>query len=1170
MRLDKLHLLRYGKFTDFTLDFGERRKNVPDLHIVYGPNEAGKTTLMTAYLDFLFGFPQQPTYNFKHANSALKVGGVITADDKTQTLWRLKKNKNSLVDSNEQPADDGILLQQLAGLGKQSYSSMFSLNDDTLEQGGESILASEGELGKLLYSATTGVAQLSEALLQMRTQSEQFYKKGKRKFELAELKKQLDQVNKERKSIDIEASAYSKLSKQRSQADAAYEALGAKKDKIKLDIQKLSIKKSAHPRLVSLKRLQAALLPLEKLPDTPTDWIDEVKQLHINDIQTATTESEIAKNIELIDKAIKPIVLDEAALSARQRWQQIEQERDNYLVATTNLPDLEQQLHSCNLDIAGHLHKLGQTDNDNPNSLILDATTQSRIKDLIKQYPDLISQLNAAKKELALAEQQNNESKTLFIQSSGNADSATKYNETEQENSAIGELELSIASLSHNEISTDFQTTLHKKEETQDDLDAIITKLTPWHGDTKTLLSLNIPHATELQALQHQRDDIAEQLNNESLSLKGFKKNLADLLSQQKSYTANGLVDDAESQRLRSSREVAWEKHKNTLDSNTADIFEQAMRHDDAGQASRLQHTQALAKLTQLSRDIVMVEESIANSESTLEQLSREQSLYIQKFDSLKENISPLLNSSMTIEAVNVWIGAHDQAIQALQLIKKCDRELAGIDSAASKACSHISAQIKRAGGHENTDTEYSNQVDRLFDLIKLANRTLKQHSSLAGLRTQVTNNQRQLDARKNELETTQQHIDQWTSDWKQACNSCWLGTTNTIPTSTVVDEFLQQLSPLEKQLTQKSVLDEKMLQLQKHIKNYGALLTSMASDLSIATKNVSTDQLFQSLFTRMEKAVAGQELLNTKLAQKNTLQEQQQTNQIKRTAIQASIAAKNAYFSVQSIDEVHLKIQDVAKKQELQKRIENEENELLELLKVSTITEAFAAFADFDSDKTQLELDKLDRAATDLDLELREAHTAQKDAHRALEHVGGDDTVALLNEQRANLLLEIEEKVTQFLQQHLALNAADAALKVYRDNHRSSMITNASDAFARMSQGRYIRLDTFQAGASEQLIAIDKDGASKVSSALSKGTRFQLYLALRIAGYHEYARSRPAVPFIADDILETSDDDRAHNVFEVLGQMASVGQVIYLTHHQHLCDIASRAVPGCTVHELG
>ncbi|MFX5603113.1 hypothetical protein ABTD90_21440, partial [Acinetobacter baumannii] len=73
----------------------------------------------------------------------------------------------------------------------------------------------------------------------------------------------------------------------------------------------------------------------------------------------------------------------------------------------------------------------------------------------------------------------------------------------------------------------------------------------------------------------------------------------------------------------------------------------------------------------------------------------------------------------------------------------------------------------------------------------------------------------------------------------------------------------------------------------------------------------------------------------------------------------------------------------------------------------------------------------------------------------------------------------------------------------------------------------------------SELLIAKAVDGSSKIASELSKGTRFQLYLALRVAGYHEFARAHAPAPFLADDIMETFDDFRAEEAFRLLSGMA-------------------------------
>ncbi|MDF2798122.1 MAG: hypothetical protein K0R85_866, partial [Devosia sp.] len=55
----------------------------------------------------------------------------------------------------------------------------------------------------------------------------------------------------------------------------------------------------------------------------------------------------------------------------------------------------------------------------------------------------------------------------------------------------------------------------------------------------------------------------------------------------------------------------------------------------------------------------------------------------------------------------------------------------------------------------------------------------------------------------------------------------------------------------------------------------------------------------------------------------------------------------------------------------------------------------------------------------------------------------------------------------------------------------------------------------------------------------------------------------------IADDIMETFDEPRSEEVFRLFAEMATMGQVIYLTHHRHLCDIAQQVVPGARIHQI-
>ena len=73
MRLRRLDLTRYGKFTDYSIDFGEHVDGAPDLHIVYGLNEAGKSTSLSAYLDLLFGIEERTKYGFLHQGKCAAV-----------------------------------------------------------------------------------------------------------------------------------------------------------------------------------------------------------------------------------------------------------------------------------------------------------------------------------------------------------------------------------------------------------------------------------------------------------------------------------------------------------------------------------------------------------------------------------------------------------------------------------------------------------------------------------------------------------------------------------------------------------------------------------------------------------------------------------------------------------------------------------------------------------------------------------------------------------------------------------------------------------------------------------------------------------------------------------------------------------------------------------------
>lgn len=69
MNIHAIHIYGYGKFANQTF-----RLSPSNLHLVYGLNEAGKTTLMSFIESVLFGFPKTKRYEPK---TGVIYGGML-------------------------------------------------------------------------------------------------------------------------------------------------------------------------------------------------------------------------------------------------------------------------------------------------------------------------------------------------------------------------------------------------------------------------------------------------------------------------------------------------------------------------------------------------------------------------------------------------------------------------------------------------------------------------------------------------------------------------------------------------------------------------------------------------------------------------------------------------------------------------------------------------------------------------------------------------------------------------------------------------------------------------------------------------------------------------------------------------------------------------------------
>lgn len=174
MRIRRLDLTAFGPFTGATLAFDSEK---PGLHIIFGPNEAGKSSSLRALKALLYGFPERTADNFIHPNPQLLVGGFLeNGDGRTLAFQRRKKRKADIIDENGDPLEPNALAPFLHGLEPEIFESLYGIDHETLMQGGEDILAQKGEVGQALFAAGSGISSLRSVIEQLEKEATDLFK----------------------------------------------------------------------------------------------------------------------------------------------------------------------------------------------------------------------------------------------------------------------------------------------------------------------------------------------------------------------------------------------------------------------------------------------------------------------------------------------------------------------------------------------------------------------------------------------------------------------------------------------------------------------------------------------------------------------------------------------------------------------------------------------------------------------------------------------------------------------------------------------------------------------------------------------------------------------------------------------------------------------------------
>ncbi len=1145
IRIEQLDLAFFGHFTNKQFDFGKSDSDSADFHIVYGVNEAGKTTFMESYLRLLYGFlPRNEPYAFRHGRANLQVSALLQLDGDARRFQRNGTARNSLVDDKGNVLPEASLQAHLGGLAMEDYRKLLCIDDDSIDKGGEEIVNSRGDIGTLLFSAAAGISDLWQVLESVREKAENIHKPRGSKTRLALLKKEYNDVVKQIKVLDIPASTLGKYTKALKKAESVEAKALGEQHKLLVEVKQLERILNALPMLERLNNSEQAVGNLIDYPAHLDITSKQVIELQTEQSQAKAEQERLQLLRAKLEEELKLLPSEPAYAGLDVVIEGMSDLHSRYRIAELELDKQQDALSTITTRMTTLTREQLHQDID-PDALVIEASVITSLK----------SSFAARVQATSLIGVQQESIKLLDLSIKSEESKLEDLAKVTPEGAGLGEL---IEQYNAQALSAEFKAATQALRESEQKVEEALD-----------VLSIKGQHFSELPECQSMVEEVETQverwqaLNTTVASLKDRQQvgqqdlNALSLESTQLE-SLDGMASDQDTQALKSVRETAWKLHKDSLTLSTAESFEPTLHAVDQAMEGRLAYASDLARLRDVHRQIPRVQgqlDTLAESMrvSTDEVLSIEQALAsVLQVAGIEATLPP--------KAVLNWVRSYHDAKMHVNSAHRLRKNHQPVLDKAQKLQDELSRYIKR---EQATLEELLPAANTMLEVYKRHAQALATCTdTLAGLRDKHALSATQLEAAQ--LKQTKA-----VNDWAELVNASF-------PEGLDAEKLsgsLDALSELRECHVQRETFQQQCKQMQRDKVLFTEKLEQILRDNKLelgATPDSNLSKL-QELAAHAKKQLEDKTLLQKKIDQAfdEGVEAEKRLDAVKA---QSLVLSGLFHSNVPSGDltEIFEAVQKTQHAKMLREKHEEDLSTLRQTLGVASEENARTMLADLDIPSVQakqVEMESQLALVNDLSKDATEKRTR---CEEQLSSLTGDGEVAQLVERRATLELQMSEASQEFLKLTLGHHLADQAIKRYRDKHRSGMMEATETAFAELTDGKYSSLQSQSSGKDETLVAIGKDGTAKRADEMSKGTRFQLYLALRAAAYDQLAEQGTCLPFICDDIFETFDEDRTRAACRVMQRIGQRGQAIYLTHHKHVVDIAQEVCGDqVTVHNL-
>ena len=1161
MKILQMRLLAFGPFTDTLIDLSEGEEAI---HIIYGPNEAGKSSALRALREMLYGIPDRSQDDFIHPYTKMRIGGVLRHSDGTLIeIIRRKGRVNTLRErDDEKPVDEALFQKFLGNIDADSFATMFGISHTDLVQGGEEIIRGGGNVGQALFAAGSGISDLRQIQLDLQAQADSLFTPSASKRPINEAIGELKKNQKDIREAQLPGQEWERhdtalrtAMKRRSEVDLELQAKQMEQNRLTRIKEALPFIARRKERLGKLKSFSDAVL----LPD---DFEERRRDL-LSDLRVAKNDHDQAlKGIEDVCMVLDELEVTEALLENSELIEHIYRELGSYQKAFKDRPKLMTERDVLWGEAKEILLSLrDDLTLEEAEKLRLKRTETVMIQELGTRYQGLMVKLESTREDIT----------RLELQGEGLEKELNRL-ETPR---PVNDLKRAIDRANrYGALEDHYNSEYSEILGSRHSLEVALKKQTLWAGTLEELEKLPIPSIETIDTFEDRLNETQRQMEQLSSEKKSIEEKITEIDGEINELRLEQEVPTEEDlQMARKIRDQGWQ------------LILQAWKEGEGEPGGTL--TEAY-------------EISVKDADELADRLRREADRVAKKAKLIAErdmNKARLKNLKVELEGADTVLGEKNKewlmAWGNVEISPRSPREMRvwvqDMNSLTEEASKIRQREFKAEALRESIEACFlelndclkfleepqAEERETLSDLIRRSQEIVDKERELKSKRGQIEREKEQKEeeakALKLRLNRIEADLSKWQRQWEEAVKPIGLDA-QAIPEQ--ANAVIDNLKILFDKLREAEKLHKRIKGIDRDAEAFAGKVMGLAERIASDLKDLSAEHAAAELNARLTRSrTAKSQQLAT---EKHRRQEEGKLRDAKHKIahIESELDAICEEAGCSNYEE----LPDAEKRSNMRRRIESDLEDLEERLRNlgagATVEEFVTDAQKVDPDGIDGQMAKLSEEIKALNEEKSELDQNIGEERNELSKMDGSARAAELAEDTQRILARLETDAVSYARFRLASAILTQAIERYRERHQGPILKRTNELFSHLTIGSFegIRVE-FDDRGNPVLVGVRPGDKEIVGvEGMSDGTTDQLYLALRLASLEAYLEKNEPIPFIVDDILIKFDNERATAALEVLSQLARKTQLIFFTHHRHLVELAEANLDSSFLfkHSLG